>query len=97
GIERLLDAPAAATAGDAARTEAVDGKSHVPPGTQPIGDPDVMPGNAGTAVQYNNRRQLSRQTGIRSRQVADKPRRRQSRKVWNCDQGVGRGGVGTEQ
>jgi len=63
GIERLLDASAAATAGDAARAEAVDGKGHVPPGTQPIGDPGEMPGNANAAVQYDNRRERTTAVG----------------------------------
>jgi hypothetical protein len=51
------------TAGDAARAEAVDGKGHIPPGTQPIGDPHEMPGNANAAVQYDNRRERTTAVG----------------------------------
>jgi hypothetical protein len=59
GIERLIEDSDAAAVGVAARAEAVDGKRHVSPGTQPIGDPGEMPGNANTAVQYDNRRERS--------------------------------------
>jgi hypothetical protein len=66
GIEHLIEASDAATAGDAARAEAVDGKGHVPPGTQPIGDPGEMPGNANAAVQYDNRRERPPLDGLPS-------------------------------
>jgi hypothetical protein len=63
GIERLIEASDAATAGDAARAEAVEGEGHIPPGTQPIGDAGEMPGNPNAAVQHDNRRERSAAVG----------------------------------
>ena len=108
GIECLIGQPSVATVGDAAdtRAEAVDGKGHVSPGTQPISDHGGMPEHAIAAVQYDNRRvgcavvglaELCRQTGIRSRQIAAEVRWRVSREVGELDQGTGRGGADTEQ
>jgi hypothetical protein len=107
GIERLISAPDPTTLGIAARAEAVDGKHHIPPGTQSIGDPGEMPSHANATVQYNNRRERSaavgtafvefcRQTGIRPRQIAEESWR-VFRKVRKFDQGAGRGGAGAEQ
>ena len=107
GIERLIEDSDAAAVGEAARAEAVDGKGHVSPGTQPIRDPGEMPGNANTAVQYDNRRERSAavgrtaelrcQTGIRSRQIAVEILWRLSREVRKFDESAGRGSAGIEQ
>jgi hypothetical protein len=59
----LIEDSDVAAVGEAARAEAVDGKGHISPGTQPISDPGEMPGNANTAVQYDNRRERSTAVG----------------------------------
>ena len=57
GVARLVKrSPATATAGDAARPEAVDGKSHIPPRAQSIGNFRGVAGKAAAAMQHDDRR-----------------------------------------
>jgi hypothetical protein len=56
GIERLIrKQPAAAVAGDPARAETIDSKSHIPPGAYLIGDFRGVAGESAAAMQHNYR------------------------------------------
>jgi hypothetical protein len=56
GVDCLAGQSAAASAGDAARTKAIDGQRHIPPRAQPIGDFHRMAGDAAAAMKYKDRR-----------------------------------------
>jgi len=56
GVECLGGQSAAAGAGDAARTGAVDGQRDITPGAEPIGDRGRMAGEAAAAMQHDHRR-----------------------------------------
>ena len=102
GVERLIREPAAAAAGDAARAEAVDRKTHITPRAQFIGYLRRVAGEAAAAMQHDNRRiglgavgiaaEQRRQAGVRPREIPAQLGRRLLRDAGEFDQTSGTAG-----